>query len=54
MKFNGTYNQTSGINIANTLGEEFFDQFILTFLKTLYTKGHPTQTCNLLFSISQC
>ena len=54
VQFDSPHHQTCGINIADALREELFNQFVLTFLQALYTKGHTSQTRDLLFGITQC
>ena len=55
MQFDSSCHKSGGINSHSSVavGEEFAYQVILSLLKTLYSEGHTSQTCNLVFGISE-
>ena len=52
-EFEGADYEACGIDTALSLWEELLDEFVLAFLKTLHTKGHTTQICDLFLGIAK-
>ena len=54
VQFEGAHHKTCSIDINASVaaGEEFLDEVVLTFLKTLHAKGHTAEVGNLFFGIS--
>jgi len=51
-QFKGPNHQTGGIDARSAFWEKFLDQFVLTLLKALHTKGHSTKIGDLLLGIA--
>ena len=54
-QLNGSHHQTGGIRPHSTIAiwEKLLNEFVLTFLQTLHTKGHAAEIRDLLLGIAE-